>query len=246
MSEEDWVFIPGTLCDGRVFGALLDRLGDTLSGTVRVVDVLDDDNLSALAQRATQGLGPQLRIVGFSLGCQVAFEIMRQDPTRCTGCTLINSTARPDEPGLAINRRAMVDRFRRDGADTLVEAELWPRYVADPMRSGHPARELVLSMARDTSDAHFAAQIELVIRRPDSRPDLARFSGPVLMINGREDRLTPIELGAEIVECARNGFHEIIDGAAHFVLLEKPDPVSQAIKEWVSGTRSLDVYHDGH
>lgn len=235
MSGEDWVFIPGTLCDGRVFGPLLECLGDTVSGTVRVVDVLDDDDLVALARRLTAGLGPRLRVVGFSLGCQVAFEIMRQNPARCAGITLMNSTARPDDPELALDRRRMVDRFRRDGADALVEAELWPRYVAEPMQSGHPAKALVMSMARGTSDAHFAAQIELAIHRPDSRPILSRFSGPLLMINGQADRLTPVALGSEIVQIARNGTHRIIEGAGHFVLLEKPQPVAQAIMAWMSG-----------
>lgn len=233
MSGEDWLFIPGTLCDGRVFAPLLDHLGDTLSGTVRVAEPLDEADLPSLAQRMTQGLGPRIRVVGFSLGCQVAFEILRQTPYRCANVTLISSTARPDLPELAADRRAMVGRFQRDGAEALIEAELWPRYVARPQRPGHPAKALVCAMASKTSDSNFAAQIELAIGRPDSRPDLSRFGGPVLMINGLEDCLTPVELGAEIATTARRGTHTLIPDAGHFVLLENPQAVAQAIQNWI-------------
>lgn len=239
MSGEDWLFIPGTLCDGRVFKPLLDHLGDTHSRTVRVVETLDDGDLSALARRAVQGLGPRIRVVGFSLGCQVVFEIMRQSPDRCACVTLISSTARPDLPDLAPDRRAMVERFQRDGAEALVEADLWPRYVAEPQRPGHPAKELVCRMARQTSDSHFAAQIELAIGRPDSRPVLSCFDAPVLMVNGGEDRLTPVELGSEIAANARNGTHRVIPDAGHFVLLEKPEAVVQAIHEWNRSSNSF-------
>lgn len=233
MSVEDWLFIPGTLCDERVFGPLLDHLGDTVSGTVRVVEALDEADLSVLAARVVAGLGARVRVVGFSLGCQVAFEIMRQAPDRCAGVTLISSTARPDLPDLAPDRRAMVERFRRNGAEDLVEADLWPRYVAEPQRSGHPAKDLIHCMARQTSDSDFAAQIELAINRPDSRPVLSGFEAPVLMVNGREDILTPVELGAEIAATARNGTHRVIPGAGHFVLLEKPEAVALEIEDWV-------------
>lgn len=233
MSAEDWLFIPGTLCDGRVFAPLLDHLGDTVSGTVRVVEALDEDDLGALARRVVEGLGAQIRVVGFSLGCQVAFEIMRQAPHRCAGITLISSTARADLPDLAPDRRGMVERFQRDGPEALVEADLWPRYVAEPQRSGHQAKELVHRMARQTSDSHFAAQIELAIKRPDSRPALSCFEAPVLMVNGGEDCLTPVELGAEIATTARNGTHRVIPDAGHFVLLEKPEAIALAIQDWI-------------
>ncbi|MGB5865349.1 MAG: alpha/beta hydrolase [Sulfitobacter sp.] len=233
MSVEDWLFIPGTLCDGRVFAPLLDHLGDTVSGTVRLVGSLDDDDLSALARHIVQGLGPRIRVVGFSLGCQVAFEIMRQASDRCVGVTLISSTARPDLPDLAPDRRAMVERFERDGAEALIDADLWPRYVADPERPEHPVHDIVRAMARETSNANFAAQIELAISRPDSRPVLSWSDAPVLMINGRQDRLTPVEFGAEIVGAARNGTHKVIPDAGHFVLLEQPEAVALAIRDWI-------------
>lgn len=233
MSGEHWLFIPGTLCDARVFGPLLDQLEGTLSGTVRVADGLDDDDLPALARRLTEGLGPRLRIVGFSLGCQVAFEIMRRVPARCSSVVLISTNARADLPALASDRRAMVERFERDGAAGLIDGDLWSRYVAEPDRPDHPARDPVHAMARDTPVEHFRAQTELAIHRPDSRASLAQFDGPILVINGADDRLTPVEMGAEIVAAARQGSQTIIARAGHFVLMEKPEAVGTSILDWM-------------
>jgi pimeloyl-ACP methyl ester carboxylesterase len=130
----------------------------------------------------------------------------------------------------------MVERFRREGAEALVEADLWPKYVAQPHRSQHSAKSLISDMACQTANSDFAAQIELAINRPDSRPVLSGFKAPVLMVNGREDLLTPVDLGAEIAAAAHSGTHRVIPDAGHFVLLERPEAVSTAIQEWIAAT----------
>lgn len=233
-TDADWLFLPGTLCDGRVFDPLVDRLRPVIgTGQVRLEPGFDTSDVGHLADRAMEGLGPRVWVVGFSLGCQVAFEIMRRVPDRCAGLILISTTAQADAPEMAPVRRALVPRAQQEGADRLVEAELWSRYVATPDLAGHPAKDLVLAMARDTDPDAFAEQIEISVGRRDSRPDLEGFAGPLLMINGAEDGLTPPDMGAEIAGRAPRGQQRILPDASHFVLIEQVDRTAEVIATWI-------------
>lgn len=230
-SAPTWLFVPGTLCDARVFDPVIAELEPVLTCGVRVIERLDNASLAALADQAVVGMADRFYVVGFSLGCQVVMEIMRRYPERCLGLVLISTTARADMPQMAPVRREMVKEFTRIGARDFVEGNLWHVYVAAP-NTKITIKELVLEMADQTPPSVFKDQIELAISRPSSLADLARFEAPVLMINGAQDSLTPIEVGAEIAAAAPNGMHMVIPNAGHFVLLEQVQQTSQAILEW--------------
>ncbi len=230
-----WLFVPGTLCDARVFDPVIMALDTTLSGGVRVVQRLDSASLAALADEAVVGMAPNFHVVGFSLGCQVVMEIMRRYPERCIGLVLISTTAHADAPEMAPVRREMVSRFAQLGPHEFVETHLWPLYVAAPKTAGPEIKKLVMDMACETPCSTFADQIELAIGRPSSLADLARFAAPLLMINGAQDALTSTQMGAEIVAAAPDGTQAIIPNAGHFVLLEEAQRTSDAIREWCAG-----------
>ncbi|WP_417260315.1 alpha/beta fold hydrolase [Celeribacter sp.] len=227
-----WMFLPGTLCDARVFDPLMAALGPSFVGAGRVVPRINSASVADLAAHSVTGMADRFYVVGFSLGCQVAFEILRQYPERCQGVVLISTTARADLPEMTPVRRAMVHQFEQMGPREFVETQLWEKYVAEPKTSRTDIKSLVLDMASNTRIDDFSHQIELAITRPSSLEDLSHFTAPVLVINGAQDVLTPMELGEEIATAARAGTHKVISNAGHFVLLEQVQKTANAIKEW--------------
>lgn len=233
-SHPSWLFLPGTLCDARVFDPLRAALADvSLGEPAQVLPDLNSASRSDLADRLVAGTSGSFYVVGFSLGCQVAFEIMRKYPSRCVGLVLISTTARADAPELALKRRQMVQEFDQLGPAEFVENSLWNSYVASPETASESVKNLVVDMACKTPVSNFSDQIELAIERPSSLNDLSHFSAPVLMINGAQDVLTPPEFGKEIAASANNGSQRILTKGGHFVLLEEPQATADAIQEWV-------------
>jgi len=53
---------------------------------------------------------------------------------------------------------------------------------------------------------------------------------PTRVVWGREDRIVPLECGERYVKALPNAKLEIIDGAGHYVELEKPDPLVRVIE----------------
>ena len=64
---------------------------------------------------------------------------------------------------------------------------------------------------------------------------LGGVAAPTLVVWGREDRIVPLECGERYVKSLREARLEVIEGAGHFVEIEKPDELAQLITRFVKG-----------
>ena len=71
------------------------------------------------------------------------------------------------------------------------------------------------------------------MHRIDSRPFLHRIGCPTLVICGREDKITPLEMHEEMVVAIPGAAMEIIDRSGHLTALEQPRPVIAALEKWL-------------
>ena len=63
---------------------------------------------------------------------------------------------------------------------------------------------------------------------------LGGVAAPALVVWGSEDRIVPRECGERYVKSLANARLEIVDGAGHFVDLEKPDELARLVTRFVS------------
>ena len=190
------------------------------------------DCAARLLERAPQ----RFLICGFSLGGIVALQATLLAPERVAGVVLISTTGRADDPARAPARRQQVAVALEQGPAALVEAELWPNYVARAHLGAEVLKARVVAMADAVGAARFANQVEIAIARPDVLSELGALRLPLLQINGAEDPTTTPALGAEIVAQVTGATHAVIAGAGHFVLMEQPAETAGAIMEWFGRT----------
>lgn len=69
----------------------------------------------------------------------------------------------------------------------------------------------------------------------DVTDKLERINQQVMMICGSEDRLTPVKYSHFLAEKLPSGRVEVIDGAGHMVMIEKPEEVNQVIETFIAG-----------
>src|SRR5437764_1503830 len=69
-------------------------------------------------------------------------------------------------------------------------------------------------------------------------PTLGRLLGsvatPALVVWGREDRIVPLECGERYQKALAHARLEVLDGAGHFVEMEKPDELAQLVTRFVT------------
>ena len=208
------LLLPGTLCDA----ALWERAA--LPSRTRVQGVIRGRSLAEAAHKVLEGAPAQLHLVGFSLGAIVAFEVLRQAPERVARLTLLS--ANPHAPSAAQLKtwEAQEQRVQEGEFDRL----------ADSLSNG-PHRRTLLEMARQVGPEVFLEQLHLLRTRPDSRATLARWTGPLTLLFGQEDTVTPPHLAVEMKAIASQAEVRVIPGAGHYLPLDAPRALSDVLRE---------------
>ncbi len=224
------VLCPGLLNDGRVFAPQIAALRDRAE--LVVADVAAHDSLPAIADTTLSRAPGRFALLGFSMGGYVAFEILRQAPSRITHLALLDTSARPDTAEQTAQRRAIL-RLAETGAFKGVTPRLLPRLV-HPSRLNDPAvTEPIFAMAADVGLDGFRRQQIAIMNRPDNRPLLASVQVPTLVLCGRDDQLTPPDLSEEIATGIAGARLVLLERCGHVSPLEHPQAVTAALEAWL-------------
>lgn len=219
------LFLPGSLCDERVFADQLREIDHPSA----VADLTLDDSITAMAARAMSEMPPQFAVVGLSMGGIVAAEIADLAPGRVTGMALIDFNLDTPDEAQNRNRRRWASDVRAGHFARVVE-EISPAMSVSPEAHG----PLIADMARAVGPAGFLRQNDALLdRRHDRRPIVADFEGPVLIACGRHDQLCPPKLHADLAARARDASLVIAEHAGHLSTIDQPAPLTGAIKSWL-------------
>jgi pimeloyl-ACP methyl ester carboxylesterase len=224
------VLCPGLLNDGRVFAPQMAVLGD--GADLVVADVAAHDSLATIAAATLARVPGRFALLGFSMGGYVAFEILRQAPSRITHLALLDTSARSDTAEQTAQRRSML-RLAETGAFKGVTPRLLPRLV-HPSRLKDPSvTEPIFAMAADIGLDGFRRQQIAIMNRPDNRPLLPSVQVPTLVLCGRDDQLTPPDLSEEIATGIAGARLVLLERCGHVSPLEHPQAVTAALEAWL-------------
>ena len=221
------LFLPGTLCDARVFAAISGAL--SAERTLHA-DLTQDTSVQDAAERLLASAPDRFIAVGFSLGAIVALELAARAPHRIAAMALIAGNARPVPEADHAARRAAVA-----GVDpaTLVGEQLWSHYVHPSRADEKCLRALITAMANACPPGTAERQTEIALSRPDNRPRLPRMDMPTLVLSGAQDVVAPEELQAEMANALPCATWTKVANAGHFLLLEQPAACSAAFSAWL-------------
>ncbi len=231
MSAVPLVLLPGLLCDEALWAPQVAALADVADA--RVADLTRDDDIGAMAARVLAESPPRFALAGLSMGGYVSFEVMRRAPGRVTHLALLDTSARPDTPERAQLRRDFIALARSGGFRGLTP-RLLPQWVHHSRMSDPRFVEAVTSMTLRVGRDAFIRQQTAILGRPDSRPGLSRIRVPTLVLCGRQDQATPVEVAREIASDIEGARLVVVEECGHLATLERPDEVSSAMRAWLA------------
>ncbi len=156
---------------------------------------------------------------GLSMGGYVALSMLRHDASRISALCLFDTTAEADDPAKRQGRDETAAKVRAEGIEVLVQAMV-QKLLADP--SAPLAAELRAVMRKTAPEAAVAALLAMRDRH-DCRELLARYFGPLLVVVGEKDAVTPVATAQAMAALVAGSTLEVIPGVGHLPNQEAPE-----------------------
>ncbi|MFI5022652.1 MAG: alpha/beta fold hydrolase [Alphaproteobacteria bacterium] len=225
------VLVPGLLCDAALWRHQIDHLAEVAE--VTVADVAACDSMSAMAaavlQQASAG---RFALAGLSMGGYVALEIMRRTPERVLRLALLDTSARPDLEEQRQRRLSMI--AEAEGGDFQgVTGRLLPLFIHPDRIKDRALTGAVMAMTRRVGKDAFLGCQKAIMGRPDSRARLGEILARTLVLVGRQDVLTPLEVHEELAERIPRARLVVIESCGHLSTMERPEAVTAVMRYWL-------------
>ena len=207
--------------------------GSAVSEAEPSVEAMADEVAALLDARGVD----RAVVGGLSMGGYVAMAMLRRHPDRIRALVLADTKASADTAEAAQNRLAMASKVEESGS-----VESAAGLVANLLgATSHAERPDVVQTVVRWIGAQQPAGIAWAQRamaaRPDSHADLQRFGGPVLVLYGVEDVITPANEAESMAVAARTGGSAVtlreVPRVGHLSAIEDPDAVTGALTDWL-------------
>jgi len=139
------------------------------------------------------------------MGGYIALAMTRQAPGRVQALVLAGSPAVADSEERKAFRNELIPRLRREGPPD--------------------------NAAEGVSAEDVAAAQEAIRDRRDSTDVVRSYEGPIVVCAGTEDELLTPDDARGLAATARNGRAVVIEGAGHFMSLDRPDEFEDVVAD---------------
>ena len=221
------LFVHGSGGNASVWDTQVEYFANTR--TVRAIDLpgrrgdVSEVSLATCVKR----LGSHVRaldrpvVVGHSLGAAVTLEFALENPEMLSGLVLIGAATSVDVPA------PLIEMIRSDFDAAL---QSLPRALLGRMPDHAAVQRLVNSIKQVPVDA-FVGDLRTSASF-DFEGRLEPFRGPVLVIQGAEDRVTGAEAGGKLAAALGGAFEEVA-GSGHMVMMERPAALNGLIESFL-------------
>ncbi len=176
-------------------------------------------------------------IVGLSMGGYQAFEFFRLYPGKTASLVLCDTRAEADAPAASTAREEFIRAIEAGGAEEAARRMI-PNYFTPETCTMRP--ELLTeaaAMIRKQSATVINSAMRAIMMRSDATPLLATIHCPVLVLNGKEDKLTTPETAESIHTLIPLSELCLLAGAGHISNMEQPEAFNHALLAHIEEVR---------
>lgn len=233
--EQPVVFLPGTLCDERIWVPLWQHMSFQQRSYVPLQWAGSLEQMIALTKDRIQGFNQQVHLVGYSMGGHIASICACESPANIASLTLIGySPAGLSEKEMQ-QRKLLLKHLKHSSKMTMNKARL-SQFVTDEELSNPNITQPIIDMEKDLGVAVLRDQIQATTPRQEMTSALAKMTFPIHYITARNDKIAEYQQVELASNACRNATHFTVEDTAHMMLLSQPQNIAKRLYDVVQKT----------
>jgi 3-oxoadipate enol-lactonase len=172
-------------------------------------------------------------LCGLSMGGYIALNAIESYPGRFDALILSDTHCVADTPEAKEKRMKTIETIRKSGIEKYADESIKNLFAAISFTQREVEIAAVKEMIVKTSEQSLCNTLLALSVRKETCSKLKEIKVPVLIMAGKEDKLTPPAAAQMMHEKIKDSFLKIIDHAGHLSNMENPDEFNNQLKKFI-------------
>ncbi|MFT5755465.1 MAG: 2-succinyl-6-hydroxy-2,4-cyclohexadiene-1-carboxylate synthase [Alteromonadaceae bacterium] len=236
MSKPTIYFIPGTMCDQRLWQPLWEQLQKTslITPTLIHLTIPTDKTIDKIvAYLATQIINNDSYLVGFSLGGYLASVLALNYPHKVKQLLLISTMSSALANKELKERTRTIDWIKVNGYTSISLRRIHAFLHANACKNQNIV-DVIKAMDSDLGEDVLLHQLTVTTQRKNLLPKLAQLTIPVTFCIGVQDKIADLKKITAMTSSSKNIIIHPLNETGHMLPLEQPILLAEIIKNWIN------------
>jgi pimeloyl-ACP methyl ester carboxylesterase len=230
ISKTTVVFLPGKLCDQRLWQNTMDALSDIINPIF--VDLRSQQSLEEMLRSVFNCCEGKFVLIGFSMGGYVAQEFVLKYPERIIGAAFIAVSGSSYSLEEKEYQGQIIDNIKQTGFKSLSSVAV-QKFIHPSRYQNKELIDLIKDMSRESGSKTIIAQYLATINRVSRIEALSKVNCPIIIIASPNDQEISIESIKEMSDGIPESELHIIENCGHMIPLEEPEELNEILKGWL-------------
>jgi len=173
-------------------------------------------------------------IVGLSMGGYIALHAIKKNPARIAGLLLCDTQCAADTQEGRDKRRKTIAFIQKNGLEVYAEESLKNLFAPGSFQSNKEEVLFIKNTILKTRPENICFTLQALADRTQTCSSLEQIEVPVLILVGKEDKITTPEVAEKMHSLISNSELQIIENAGHLSNLENPERFNEHAKLFLS------------
>jgi len=173
-------------------------------------------------------------LCGLSLGGYIALNAVENYPERFIALILSDTQCTADTPEAKEKRIKAIENIKKTGVEKYADESLENLFSPESFMLRKAEIAAVREMIVKTSEQSLCNTLNALSVRKETCSKLTEIKMPVLILVGKEDKITPPAAAHFMFENIKGSFLNIIEHAGHLSNLENPGEFNIQIKQFIA------------
>lgn len=172
-------------------------------------------------------------LCGLSMGGYIALSAVEKYPQRFDGLVLCDTQCIADTPEAKEKRMKTIESIKSKGIENYADESIKNFFASESYSTKQKEIAAIREMIVNTSEESLCNTLIALSKRYETCSNLENIKMPVLIMVGKEDKITPPEASQFMHEKIKGSTISIIENAGHLTNLENPIEFNHQLKKFM-------------